>query len=103
MGRGNHFGLAAIGRLKPGVSHEAAHAEMVAIARQLEQEYPNTNSGNSATARPLFETLVGTARPMLYVLLGAVIAMLLIACVNLANLMLSRASGRSATSASNPP
>jgi predicted permease len=93
-GRGNHFGLVAVGRLKPGVSVAAANAEMAAIARQLEQEYPNTNSGNSATARPLFDTLVGTARPMLYVLLGAVIAMLLVACVNLANLMLSRAAGR---------
>ena len=94
FGRGNHFGLAAIGRLKPGVSVDAANAEMETIARQLEQEYPATNSGNSATARPLFETLVGTARPMLYVLLGAVVTMLLIACVNLANLMLARAAGR---------
>lgn len=93
-GRGNHFGLAAIGRLKPGVSVEAANAEMAAIARQLEQEYPNTNSGNGASAKPLFEVLVGGARQMLYVLFGAVITMLLIACVNLANLMLARASGR---------
>jgi len=69
--RGNHFGLAAIARLKPGVSIEAANAEMIAIARQLEQEYPNTNSGNSASARPLFETMVAAVRPMLYVLLGA--------------------------------
>ncbi|HUQ87195.1 MAG TPA: ABC transporter permease [Vicinamibacterales bacterium] len=94
MGRGNHFGLTAVGRLKPGVTRDAANAEMIAIARQLEQEYPNTNSGNSGIVQPLFETLVSTARPMLYVLLAAVIAMLLIACVNLANLMLSRASGR---------
>ena len=93
-GRGNHFGLAAIARLKPGVDPATANAEMVAIARQLEQEYPNTNSGNSASARPLFETLIGTARPMLLVLFGAVLTMLLIACVNLANLMLSRAAGR---------
>ena len=93
-GRGNHFGFAAIGRLKPGVSVETARAEIVSIARQLEQEYPNTNSGNGATVRPLFEVLVSDARPMLYVLLGAVLAMLLIACVNLANLMLSRAAGR---------
>ncbi|HJU41855.1 MAG TPA: ABC transporter permease [Vicinamibacterales bacterium] len=92
--RGNHFGLAAIGRLKPGVSEATAHAEMVSIARQLEQEYPETNSGNSAVVWPLFEVLVTTARPMLYVLLGAVITMLLIACVNLANLMLSRAAAR---------
>jgi predicted permease len=93
-GRGNHFGLAAIARLKPGVAIETANAEMVSIARQLEQEYPATNSGNGASVRPLFEVLVSTARPMLYVLLGAVITMLMIACVNLANLMLARAAGR---------
>jgi len=93
--RGNHFGLAAIGRLKDGISKDTAHAEMVSIARRLEQEYPNTNSGNSAVVWPLFEVLVTNARAMLYVLLGAVFTMLLIACVNLANLMLSRAAGRS--------
>lgn len=93
-GRGNHFGFAAIGRLKRGVSVEAANAEFSALARQLEQEYPATNSGNGAIVQPLFEVLVGDARQMLYVLLGAVIAMLLIACVNLANLMLSRAAAR---------
>ncbi len=92
--RGNHFGLAGIGRLKPGVSADTARAEMIAIARQLEQEYPATNSGSSAVVHPFFEVLVHQARPMLYVLLGAVAAMLLIACVNLANLMLSRAAGR---------
>ena len=92
--RGNHFNHSAIGRLRPGVTVEAATAEMKSIARQLEQEYPATNSGNGATVRPLFETLVSTARPTLYVLLGAVATMLLIACVNLANLMLARAAGR---------
>ena len=93
-GRGNHFGFSAIGRLKPGVTEETANTEMVTIARQLEQEYPATNSGNGASVTPLFEILVGDARQMLYVLFGAVITMLLIACVNLANLMLSRAAGR---------
>jgi putative ABC transport system permease protein len=93
-GRGNHFGLSALGRLKPGVTPEAAATEMVTIARQLEQEYPGTNSGTSASVEPLFEVLVADARQMLYVLFGAVITMLLIACVNLANLMLSRAAGR---------
>jgi putative ABC transport system permease protein len=92
--RGNHFGLAAIGRLKDGVGIETARTELVTIARQLEQEYPETNSGNSAVVQPFFEVLVSTARPMLYVLMGAVAAMLLIACVNLANLMLSRAAAR---------
>ncbi|HEX6163809.1 MAG TPA: ABC transporter permease [Vicinamibacterales bacterium] len=94
MLRGNHSNLAAIARLRNGVSVEAATAEMKSIARQLEQEHPETNSGNGATVKPLFETLVSTARPMLYVLLGAVATMLLIACVNLANLMLARAAGR---------
>lgn len=92
--RGNHFGLAAIGRLKPGVSVETARAEIVSIARQLEQEHPASNSGAGATVRPLLEVMVSTARPMLYVLLGAVVTMLLIACVNLANLMLARAATR---------
>ena len=92
--RGNHIGLAAIARLKPGVTVDAARAEVKALARQLEIEYPASNSGNGASLQPLFEVLVGDARTMLYVLLGAVIAMLLIACVNLANLMLSRAAGR---------
>ncbi len=93
-GRGNHFGFSALGRLKPGVTLETASTEMVTIARQLEQEYPATNSGNGASVEPFFEVLVADSRQMLYVLFGAVITMLLIACVNLANLMLSRAAGR---------
>jgi putative ABC transport system permease protein len=95
LNRGNHFGLAAIGRLRDGVSLDTARAEIVGIARQLELEYPATNSGNSAVVRPLLDVLVADARPMLYALLGAVGAMLLIACVNLANLALARAAGRS--------
>jgi putative ABC transport system permease protein len=94
LNRGNHFGLAAIARLKDGVSIETARAEIAGIARQLELEYPNTNSGNGAVVRPLFDVLVSDARPMLLALLGAVAAMLLIACVNLANLALARASSR---------
>lgn len=92
--RGNHFGLAGIARLKDGVSIDAARAEIVGIARQLEQQYSDTNSGNSAIVRPLTDVLVSQARPMLYVLLAAVAAMLLIACVNLANLMLARSAAR---------
>jgi putative ABC transport system permease protein len=92
--RGNHNGLAAVGRLAPEATVESARAELATIAAQLAQEYPETNSGASATLRPLFEVLVSTARPMLSVLLGAVLAMLLIACVNLANLQLARSSRR---------
>lgn len=94
LGRGNHSGLAAIGRLAPDATVESARAELATIAAQLAQAYPATNSGLGATARPLFEVLVSTARPMLAVLLGAVLTMLLIACVNLANLLLARSSGR---------
>ena len=94
LGRGNHNGLAAIGRLAPGATVESARAELAAIAADLEKEYPQTNSGQSATARPLFDVLVSGAKPMLTVLLAAVLAMLLIACVNLANLLLARSSGR---------
>jgi putative ABC transport system permease protein len=94
FGRGNHNGLAGIGRLKPGVSVESANAEVDALAHQLEVEHPETNSGNGGIVRPLMDVLVSGAKPMLYVLLGAVASMLLIACVNLANLLLSRAAGR---------
>ncbi|MGE3488901.1 MAG: ABC transporter permease [Vicinamibacterales bacterium] len=94
LGRGNHFGLAGIGRLKPGVSVSEANAEIAGLARQLELEHPATNSGNGGIVRPLHDVLVGPARPMLLVLLGAVAVMLLIACANLANLLLARAASR---------
>ena len=92
--RGNHNGLAAIGRLAPGVSLEAARAELAGIAKQLEAAYPDTNSGNGATVNLLYEVLVRQARPALVVLIGAVVAMLLIACVNIANLLLVRGTAR---------
>jgi putative ABC transport system permease protein len=92
--RGNHTGLAAIGRLKPTATVESARAEITTIAGQLAQEYPDTNSGQSATLRPFFDVLVSTSRPTLTVLLGGVVAMLLIACANLASLLLARASER---------
>ena len=65
LGRGNHNGLAAIGRLAPGATVESARAELATIAAELAKEYPETNTGQSATARPLFEVLVSNARPML--------------------------------------
>lgn len=92
--RGNHFGLAGIGRLKPGVTMAAANAEVAGLAAQLELEHPATNTGNGGIVRPLHDVLVGSARPTLLVLLGAVAVMLLIACVNLANLLLARSAGR---------
>ncbi|MGH9384369.1 MAG: ABC transporter permease [Vicinamibacterales bacterium] len=95
FGRGNHFGLAAIGRLAPGITLEMARAEIETLAQQLALEHPETNTGNGGTARLLFDVLVDDARSMLWILLGSVVAMLLIACVNLANLLLARAAGRS--------
>ena len=74
-GRGNHFGLAASRASSRVLIPDRECGNGRNRARQLEQEYPNTNSGNSASARPLFETLIGTARPMLYVLFGAVLTM----------------------------
>jgi putative ABC transport system permease protein len=94
MFRGNHSGLAAIGRLRPGVTVDEARAEMALIAAQLEQEHPSTNAGQSATAVLLSEVLIRDTRPALALLLGGVAALLLVASVNMANLQLVRAAGR---------
>jgi putative ABC transport system permease protein len=94
LSRGNHGGLAAVGRLAPGVSLDSARAELALIAKQLQETYPNTNSGIGATADLLLDVLVQQTRPALAVLAGAVAVMLLIACVNLANLLLVRGAGR---------
>jgi putative ABC transport system permease protein len=95
LNRGNQFPLYVLGRMKRGVTEEQARAELAAVAAQLAREYPGTNSNRSATAIKLADLQVENVRPVLLVLLGAVGCVLLIACVNVANLMLVRAAGRS--------
>ncbi|HEX5070702.1 MAG TPA: ADOP family duplicated permease [Vicinamibacterales bacterium] len=91
--RGSHF-LSVIGRLKPGVQVETARTELTSIASRLEAAYPNTNKGWGTGVTPLLEASVGGIRPMLGLLLGAVALVLLVACANLANMHLARATGR---------
>ncbi|HZS04058.1 MAG TPA: ABC transporter permease [Blastocatellia bacterium] len=88
-----HF-LNTIGRLKPGVTREQADAEFNAIAGRLAEQYPDTNEAWRIRTVALHEEIVGRTRATLLVLLGAVFFVLLIACVNVANLMLVRATAR---------
>jgi putative ABC transport system permease protein len=88
------YSFFAIGRLNPGVSIDQARAEMTAIERRLEQQYPDGNSGIGISLIPTQEQTVKEIRPALLVLLGAVVFMLLIACANIANLLLARAAAR---------
>jgi putative ABC transport system permease protein len=83
-----------VGRLKPGVTVERAQAEISTIMRQLAAAYPQTNTNVGASVIPLQDDMVATARPALLLLVGAVAFLLLIACVNVANLLLGRAVAR---------
>ncbi len=91
--RGNHNYL-SIGRLKPGVTLGQAQSELSTIASRLEREYPADDAGWGALVLPLREQLVGEVRPALLVLLGAVAFVLLIACANVANLVLATTLAR---------
>jgi predicted permease len=86
--------LDGIGRLKDGVTIAAALADMKGIAAQLEKQYPDSNRGNSASVIPLSEAIVGGIRPIFLILLGGAGLLLLIACVNVASLLLVRAESR---------
>jgi putative ABC transport system permease protein len=92
--RGNHPGINAIGRIKPGISVEAAFADLKRISSRLEKEFPDSNTGVVAAGQPLMENAVGSYRQGLWILLGAVGLVLLIACANLANLLLARSTAR---------
>jgi len=95
--RGTRFLVNGIGRLKPGLTLAQAQARLTAMAAQLRHDFPGdypTQAQWTIEIQPLQETLVGNVRPMLLVLLGAVILIVFIVSLNIANLLLARASGR---------
>jgi putative ABC transport system permease protein len=91
--RGSHF-LQVIARLKPGVTVETARNEMQVIARRLAEQYPRFNAKLGAVVVPMRQQLLGETRTALWILLAAAACVLLIACANLANLLLARSAAR---------
>lgn len=91
--RGSHF-LSVVARLDPGVTLEAAHADVAAIGAALAEEHPRENGDVALRVRPLHETMVGETRTPLLVLMGSAVLVLIIACANLAAALLSRTIAR---------
>jgi predicted permease len=92
--RGQGGSLEVIGRLRDGVSPEQARAEMKGIVKSLAAEFPETNKGLGAVVKPLIDEYVGNTRKLLFTMFGACVFVLLIACTNVASLIMSRASQR---------
>jgi putative ABC transport system permease protein len=91
--RGGHF-IRAVARLKDGVTIEQARAEFETIARRLQSEFPASNTDQGVVVTTLFEAIVGDSRPVITLLSAAVALVLLVACANVANLLLVRGTGR---------
>ena len=94
MNRNNHTGIGGIGKLKEGVTLSQARDDLKRVAAQLEKTYPNSNAGCSVVSNGFHERITGDIRPPLIVLMCAVVFVLLIVCVNIANLLLVRSTDR---------
>ncbi len=92
--RGNHPGIYVIGRMKEDVTVDEARTDIKSVAKRLTEEHPQSNARQSMTVESMIDAVAGELKPALMMLLGAVFLVLLIACANVANLLLSRAADR---------